>query len=103
MGTLSNSPLERSRKTVQVVLQALASDASAASVAAAMGVSESTISRLKNDHLESFALLLAHLGLKVVPVGVQCYEPQYIALVHQLAMPEMQRRAETAALFAGEQ
>lgn len=37
-----------------------------------MGVSEATISRLKNEHLAGFCAMLAHAGLKVVPVAYVC-------------------------------
>ncbi|KWT72252.1 hypothetical protein APY03_6277 [Variovorax sp. WDL1] len=43
-----------------------------------MGISESTVSRLKNDQLEQFSELLAHLGLKVVNQEMQCFPPDQI-------------------------
>lgn len=43
-----------------------------------MGVSESTISRMKNEQLESFCLMLAHLGLKVVPTEMQCFPAERV-------------------------
>lgn len=85
------TPGERARKTVKCVLQALSSTPATA-VAAAMGVSEPTISRLKNEHLESFAKMLAHLGLKVVPVEMRCFDPRYIEALQVLAEAELARQ-----------
>lgn len=60
-----------SRKTVSILLQRLAPVGTQASLAVAMGVSEATISRNK-EHIEPLALMLAHLGLKVVPAEKVC-------------------------------
>jgi len=83
------SPTERSRKAVQAVLQALAEPGRQVAIATAMGVSESTISRLKNDHLESFALLLTYAGLKVVPVDRVCVDPATFESVSHIATKAM--------------
>lgn len=57
---------ERARKMASLVLHQLADTGLATSIAASMGVSESTISRLRNDHLDSFCELLAYAGLNIV-------------------------------------
>lgn len=88
MGSSSAEKVETSRKTVQAVLQRLA-EASAVSVAEAVGVSESTISRFKSEHLEQVAAILAEVGLKVVPVEYQCFEPSYIRALQRLAAEEL--------------
>lgn len=74
MAAVSATPGERARKAVQLVLQALKAPGTAVAAAAAMGVSEATISRLKNDHVEQVLTLLAHLGLKVVPASFKCVD-----------------------------
>jgi hypothetical protein len=43
-----------------------------------MGASESTVSRLKNEHLESFCLMLAFAGLKIVPAEMRCFSPDKV-------------------------
>lgn len=68
----SGPPAERARKAQTAVLQAVQRDATQAAIAAAMGVSASTLSRLINDHLEHFTTMLAHAGLKVVPASHRC-------------------------------
>lgn len=60
-----------------IIFQRLASVGQVA-VAAALSVSEATISRMKGEGVESFTAFLACLGLKVVPAEHQCYEPAYI-------------------------
>jgi len=97
MDKVSIDPLARSRKIEATVLQRLASDASGHALAIVTGLSESKISRLKTDHLSDFALMLAHLGLKVVPADLECYKKEYVNLIHELAMPEMARRAAVPA------
>jgi DNA-directed RNA polymerase specialized sigma24 family protein len=54
MAAVSLSPIERARKNVQVILQALAATGQA-ELAKAMGVHESTISRLKEKDIDQFA------------------------------------------------
>lgn len=92
MPAVSLSPLERSRKNAQVVLQALAATGQN-ELAKSMGVHESTISRMKDGGIETYCAALAHLGLKVVPVGVECYDPEYVAALRTLANVGIKRDA----------
>lgn len=55
-----------------LVLQAMQEPAKASAIAAAMGVSDATVSRMKNERLDEWMLFLAHLGLKVVPSDFKC-------------------------------
>lgn len=71
-------PTERARKTVSLILRSLQEPGRQAAIAVAMGTSEATISRLKNDTAEQFALFLAHAGLKVVPSEARCFNADYI-------------------------
>lgn len=70
----SPDPAESARKIEAAVCKALQAPGMGVAVAASMGVSESTVSRLKNDHLGTFAGLLARLGLKVVPADRVCVD-----------------------------
>jgi hypothetical protein len=79
---------ERARVTVSLVMRALATQ-SGAVIATAMGVSEPTISRLKNEHLEQVSLMLAHLGFKVVPCEYKCYNPEYVESILTLARAQL--------------
>lgn len=78
------TPPERARKNESVILQALATTGQS-EVARAMGVAESTISRFKDGGIAQAAALLAHCGLKAVPVGVQCFDPVYVEALRELA------------------
>lgn len=76
---------DKARKNEAVILRALAS-LGQAHLADLMGVSESLISRQKSDgQLAKTAEMLAHLGLKVVPVDVQCFDPKYVEHLRALA------------------
>lgn len=54
-----------------------------------MGVSESTVSRTKNERLEEALTFLAHLGFKVVPSDYQCVDAEtyaFLTKTHQRIM-----------------
>lgn len=57
---------------------------SASSIAAAMGVSESTISRLKTEHAETLCQIMAHAGLKIVDVSRTCVPTTEIDLLRKV-------------------
>ncbi len=74
---------------MQLVLQRLQEPGTAVSVAAAMGLSEASISRIKNDRMEDCLRLLAHLGLKVVPAEFTCVNPDahaFLTATHEKVM-----------------
>lgn len=74
---------------MQLALQQLQEPGKASAVAAAMGVSDSTVSRIKTERLEECLTFLAHLGLKVVPADFKCVEPSAYAFLttsHQRVM-----------------
>lgn len=52
--------------------KAMAAQGKQVALAAAMGVSESSVSRMNGEVLDSFASLMAHCGLKCVPVEHVC-------------------------------
>jgi hypothetical protein len=79
---------ERSRKIESTILQALASRGQA-HVAEFAGVSEAKVSRFKSEQLADTCDYLAGMGLKVVPVEMQCYKPESIAALMQLAKERM--------------
>lgn len=91
MPASSVTPAERSRKMVSVVFQALQEPGRQASIAVAMGASESTVSRIKNEQIENLTLLLAHAGLKIVPVDYVCVDRQTYESVAHLATRAMSR------------
>lgn len=92
MSQVSLSPAERSRKNAQAILQALASTGQN-ELAKLMGVHESTVSRLKDGGIDTFSVALAHLGLKVVPVGMACFDPTYVDALKTLAEVGIRQQA----------
>lgn len=67
------------------------SGATQTAIAAALGVSEATLSRLKSDHLEIVMRVLAHAGLKVVPAHYKCYDPRQLDALFVLAQGQFGR------------
>lgn len=87
------NPKDRARKMQSFILQRITGRQS--EIATALGVSESTISRMKGDQLELFCSLLAHAGIKAVPQELKCYDARQIDALFVLARSQM-NRAETA-------
>jgi DNA-binding XRE family transcriptional regulator len=71
--TDTSKPAERAKKGMSLVLKRMAEGTQAA-LAVSMGVSESTVNRIKTERLEEVLLLLAHLGLKTVPTDFKCVD-----------------------------
>lgn len=74
---------------MQLALQRLQEPGKAGAVAAAMGISDSTVSRLKTERMEEVISFLAHLGLKVVPAEFKCVDAaayDFLTTTHQRVM-----------------
>jgi len=95
MPSLSCTPSERARKAHSRVLQSLQEPGAQRHLAAAMGVSEATISRVKTEKLEDAMALLYQLGFKVVPVERVCVDLQMYEAMTRIATRAM-ADAETA-------
>lgn len=88
MTTLSLADPEKARKFEVLLLQRLAT-VGQNSVADALKVSDSTVSRLKEEAVSRFCQMLPVLGLKLVPAEMQCYLPEDIDPYIQLAKQHM--------------
>lgn len=75
---------ERSRKNLSTILQALGTIGQN-QVAQALGISESTVSRMKDGELAQTSKLLSILKLKVVPEEFECVDPEYLAATELFA------------------
>ncbi|HWK72201.1 MAG TPA: hypothetical protein VNS29_15310 [Burkholderiaceae bacterium] len=77
---------ERARKAHTLALQRI-SRIGQATVAQEVGVSPATVSRFVSepDGLERACKVLAAVGLKVVPVTMQCFPPEKVAIFMTLA------------------
>ena len=84
MKPLLAADAERARKNLTLVLQSSAS-LGQKGIAEKLGTSEATISRLISGDLERVCQVLAVLGLKVVPIEMQCYPPEKIRILLSLA------------------
>jgi DNA-binding XRE family transcriptional regulator len=71
---VSQSAAERARKAYSAVLQRLQAPGIQSNLAIALGVSESTVSRIKTDKLEDAIALITQLGFKVVPENQVCVD-----------------------------
>lgn len=95
MSALSLTPAERARKSLSKVLQSMQDPGTQRNVAQVLGVSESTVSRIKTEKLEDAITLLCHLGFKVVPSDMQCFPADYVQALHTMARMQMQQAAPT--------
>lgn len=58
-------------------------------MAVAIGVSAPTVNRMLAEHLDKFAAIVAHLGLKVVPADFRCVSSEtyeFLTKTHQRVM-----------------
>ncbi|MDD1981128.1 MULTISPECIES: CII family transcriptional regulator [Pseudomonas] len=90
MATSKLSPEQdaRARKNYGQLMQKLASVGNLA-VAEAIGVDESTISRMKPEKFQEFAKILAVLDLKIIPNEMKSFDEKEIAALLQLARSRM--------------
>jgi hypothetical protein len=81
MTELSLAPAERARKAHSRVLQSLQPAGTQVAVAAVLGVSESTVSRIKNDRLEEVLFFLYASGWKLVEADKVCVQREELAML----------------------
>lgn len=87
---VSITPAERARKAYCMVLQRLQVNGKQAAVAASMGVSDTLISRFKNEQLETLCNVLCHLGLKIVPAEMTCFPPDKVQALLTLSKAHLE-------------
>lgn len=97
MSEAFTDPHQRARKIASTVRKAIADQGKQVALAAAMGVAESTVSRMQSETLDAFASLLAHCGLKCISDDKVCVSREMYAamtLINQRAMsdPEVARK-----------
>lgn len=90
MSSLNPTQQDRARKFESLVLQHLASTGQKP-VADALGVNESTISRMKEGGIANLCEMLAVIGLKIVPADMQCYRAEDIEPYIQIAKQHLER------------
>lgn len=100
MAALCADVAARASKIESLLLRRLARPGTQAGIAAALGVSESAVSRTKTEHWPQVARILAHAGLKLVDADAVCmradaYEFARAALARSLEDAEGGRRVLT--------
>jgi len=68
-------------------------------LAATLGVSESTVSRMKTEQLENLLAFLYALGFKVVPQGKVCVDADELRMLRQTYARAVQCEQVAAQLF----
>lgn len=101
MTEFSISPLEKARKALAPVLQVLKNDGKQGQIATAMGVSDSTMSRLVNDHMEAVIAILYHAGFKVVSQEMRCYPAPDVEAWFSAYKRHVEHAQTAAQLFEG--
>lgn len=101
MTQASDTRDERARKNLSLILQRLSS-VGQARLAESLNVSEATVSRWKAEQAEQFSKILAELGIKCVPIEMQCYQPDYIRAIFTLAQLQMSK-ATPESLWEGQE
>ncbi|MDR3004073.1 MAG: hypothetical protein LBV14_07540 [Acidovorax sp.] len=101
MSEVSETAHERSRKAHSLVLQGM-KEIKQAAIAAAMGVSEATVSRIKNDDLEAAIQFLYHAGWKVVPQDHRCIPEVQARAWFDSHQREVERMRQTEQLWSEE-
>lgn len=81
---ISETIAAQARRNHTTILRSLAA-VSQAKAAELLGVSESKVSRFKDNGLEEVAALLAAAGLKVVDIDMQCFDPEYVRALRVMA------------------
>lgn len=95
------TPTEKARKALAAVLQVLKNNGKQGQVATALGVSDSTMSRLVNDHMEQVIAVLYHAGFKCVSQDMHCYPSQDVEAWYAAYKKQIQHAETAAQLFEG--
>jgi len=89
LGT-ARSPLERARKNARILGKHI-EQAGCVPTAEFAGIGKSTVSSWFSEHRDAMGKALAFMGLKVVPVDKQCFDPAEVEALRAMAMKYMAR------------
>lgn len=81
---------ERARKYVSLAMQHI-SAIGQNTVASEIGVSPPTVSRFVSEDLERACQVFAAIGLKLVPVDMQCFPPRKVEILLELARDHLKQ------------
>ncbi len=97
MPPLNQETIARSSLNLSTCMKGIAS-AGHNKIAEALEVDESTISKFKQEKIPQFCTLLATCGLKIIPIQMKCYDPEYIKAIFKLAQVQMNKFHEPEQL-----
>jgi len=103
MTELSINPSERSRKAYAAVLQRLQEPGRGVAISSALGVSESTVSRIKTEHVEHVLSFLYALGFKLVSQEIACSDSNELKMLRQTYARAVRDEYVAARLFGGDE
>lgn len=103
MSQVCLSPFERARNAVSRVLQAMQAPGTGVSLSAAMGKSESEISRIKNDRLEDAMVMVHHLGFKLVSADRVCVDRAELDMLRRSYCRMVQNQQAADKLFGDDE
>lgn len=99
MSLLSATPAERARKAHGRLLHAMQEPGSQVALAKALGTSESTVSRIKNEALENALAMIYQLGFKVVREDRVCIDPGALDFMRRTTVRVMAQEDMAARMF----
>lgn len=103
MSEVSISPVERSRNAYSRFLQRMQDPGRGVALAATLGVSESTISRIKSDKVEDALLVIYCCGFKLVSTEKVCVDQDELRMLRQSYARAVQNEAIAQQLFGGDE
>ncbi len=103
MTLLSATPIERARKAHGRILQSLQEPGSQVALAKTLGVSESKVSRLKNESLEDALALIYLCGFKIVDEDAVTIRPEALQFMRQSLARVLADDAMAKTLFEGDE
>lgn len=99
MTELLITPTERARKAHARILQALQEPGTGIAIADKLNVSESTVSRIKNEKLEEVLAFIYASGFKIVPQNSVCVNVQALEFMRLLAAKILADKELAGQLF----
>lgn len=99
MASLLTAPAERARKAHSRVLQSLQEPGRQLAIAATLGISESTVSRLKNEKLEDVLAFVYACGFKLVSEDKVCVSEDALRFMRSVTSRAMAHEQMATQLF----
>jgi hypothetical protein len=99
MSELSTPPVERSRKAYSRVLQRLQEPGRGVALAASLGISETSVSRIKTERMEECLAFLYALGFKVVDQAKTCIDSSALEFMRNTTARVLSNQEQARQMF----